>query len=328
MLPSGHFRQEDLQGRFVGSTHNLSARRHQAALFLAEVDAAAGGLFDSGVKMVRCGVCNRQFSNNRGLGRHSWSIHLCPAISVRWLKEHYVHQRLSAVDCGALLGLSQTAIEKALFFYRIPAHKKGHKRHQATKLWLVCVQCGAEYECSAAKLNNSRCCSSKCRDQRNGRLIQKQKIARVCEQCGRDFVVRPSDVDRRFCNHKHCYAKWRSENIKGWAVHNYSGSTLKRNDWIREYGRSWIRDCRRRDNYTCRICGTVKSKTSTGLHVHHIAPFADYEPLRSVEANGATVCADCHNWLHSNDGEPWRAAWEAEVLETLGYLPVRVDEAG
>jgi len=59
------------------------------------------------------------------------------------------------------------------------------------------------------------------------------------------------------------------------------------------YAPDWKRIARRirkRDNYTCQICGKEFPKSSKLLHVHHI----DGDKTHNDDSNLVTVCATCH----------------------------------
>lgn len=194
---------------------------------------------------------------------------------------------------------------------------------------LVCSWCGKSVTYTARiarRRKNAFCNGGECeRSWRAARMAKGNNPNHSggewlpCLTCGKSVWNFPADLKiatRRFCDTACYHAFWSGENHSAWT----GGASTQRGLWFQNGGRGWIRACRKRDNYTCRICNKQHDKRSRGLHVHHIAPFATYETLRSVEANGATLCKDCHDWLHSNDGEPWRAAWEAEIVAELGHL--------
>ena len=59
----------------------------------------------------------------------------------------------------------------------------------------------------------------------------------------------------------------------------------------------WSKSVKKRDNYTCKICN-FKGDTST-LNSHHIL-YKRYYPKLSLDIdNGATLCIDCHKFIHS-----------------------------
>lgn len=73
-------------------------------------------------------------------------------------------------------------------------------------------------------------------------------------------------------------------------------------------GKAFIRAIFSRDGYKCRRCGEHKSGVRS-LHAHHIAPWAGNEALRFDTNNVATLCRQCHQWVHSkaNVNKEWLA---------------------
>ena len=105
-------------------------------------------------------------------------------------------------------------------------------------------------------------------------------------------------------------------------------SALNRDDrnrwWVRDGGKRWVADVRKRDGYTCGICGKQHNPHARGvLEVHHKAGFTPYPLLRSAPQNGACLCEACHTGpegIHSNAGRALREQWEREALAELGHL--------
>ena len=58
--------------------------------------------------------------------------------------------------------------------------------------------------------------------------------------------------------------------------------------------RDWKNQVLKRDNYTCRICGSKEY-----VHAHHIKSYAKYPDLRHEVENGITLCSACHRKMHS-----------------------------
>lgn len=52
----------------------------------------------------------------------------------------------------------------------------------------------------------------------------------------------------------------------------------------------WRKAVYERDNYTCVLCGAK----GVQLHADHIKSFAEFPELRTVLANGRTLCVPCH----------------------------------
>ncbi|MCK4829941.1 HNH endonuclease, partial [bacterium] len=61
--------------------------------------------------------------------------------------------------------------------------------------------------------------------------------------------------------------------------------------------KEWRKSVFARDYYTCVRCLSYGGK----LHVHHILPFADFPEERFKVDNGATLCRDCHHYVHSRE---------------------------
>jgi DEAD/DEAH box helicase domain-containing protein len=79
-------------------------------------------------------------------------------------------------------------------------------------------------------------------------------------------------------------------------VDDLRGQALWQND-PNEYGPKWeiIRKMvRRRDNFTCRVCGTVE--TTQSHQIHHKRPFRSFPSAEQANSldNLITLCPDCH----------------------------------
>ena len=55
--------------------------------------------------------------------------------------------------------------------------------------------------------------------------------------------------------------------------------------------RWWRENVKKRDNYTCQICGLHDPEV---VEADHIKPVAEYPELKSELSNGCTLCANCH----------------------------------
>ena len=77
---------------------------------------------------------------------------------------------------------------------------------------------------------------------------------------------------------------------------------------------------RKRDNYTCQICGRTQAETGT-LHVHHI----DYDKEHNDPMNLVAVCVTCHGTTNFACDE-WTAKLQALMRTRFGphqVLPLR-----
>lgn len=62
----------------------------------------------------------------------------------------------------------------------------------------------------------------------------------------------------------------------------------------------WSRAIKKRDNYTCQMCG-LQSKR--GMEAHHVYSFTKYPSKRYDLDNGVTLCKPCH-WTQIKQKEP------------------------
>lgn len=121
---------------------------------------------------------------------------------------------------------------------------------------------------------------------------------KICEFCHKEYLIKGSNeylATRRFCN-KECRSGW----IR---------SVSKRPEYLRKMNRihhklhgkqfeKIAKEIRKRDNYTCQICGVYQTKPS--LHVHHIVKVrklakqsTDPEHLHQP-SNLISLCGPCH----------------------------------
>lgn len=91
-----------------------------------------------------------------------------------------------------------------------------------------------------------------------------------------------------------------SQSQMGEKSHLWVGGKTNINKQIRKSVdfKLWRESVFRRDNYTCKLCGTRGCE----LHPHHIKSFCDYPELRFEIDNGMTLCRECHlktdSWGH------------------------------
>jgi hypothetical protein len=142
------------------------------------------------------------------------------------------------------------------------------------------------------------------RSKKRGRSTEYLTI--VCEYCGKVFEAAAWNIKRRFCSPQ-CYGKYISENHLGTKAFNWRGG--KKKSFHNPYDINFdvqLRDLiRKRDKYTCQICG-ISEKVSIvlygrKLHIHHI----DYNKSNSCQFNLISLCTSCHIKTNYN-----RAMWK------------------
>ncbi len=137
----------------------------------------------------------------------------------------------------------------------------------------------------------------------------KKRVEIKCLSCGSFFY--PNLGRKKFCSKK-CHGKA----ILG-ELHPRWNNFLNTNTHVRtsqDY-RLWSSKIKKRDNYTCQICGTRGVK----LQTHHIIKFSVDEKLRTKDNNAITLCKTCH-FLRVNRNEPqWESYFNFNLL-TRGLL--------
>jgi hypothetical protein len=177
----------------------------------------------------------------------------------------------------------------------------------------VCTYCGEKYR---NKTQGRKYCSMKCRRQHKN-----EQYNHICPICSKKFQARPGLV---FCS-KQCAAESKRKNPKRNCAYCGKGFFTSRtksnikycsaqcqhlarrgpeygNGRSAIYGPRWpgiARQIRRRDNWTCQMCGTYYKGTSPSkvLHVHHkvsVRKFAGDLDKAHHSSNLITLCRSCH----------------------------------
>jgi 5-methylcytosine-specific restriction endonuclease McrA len=136
----------------------------------------------------------------------------------------------------------------------------------------------------------------------------------ICVYCGVLFKPPNSNYNRKYCNRK-CKDNQLKESLNGkepLALQHNRGRKprtyhLKKRD---KHGSALDRDWRslifKRDNYTCRGCGSVGGR----LEAHHIKSYKGHPELRHDVSNGLTLCIDCHK---KTDTYGWANYWKSQI---------------
>lgn len=158
-------------------------------------------------------------------------------------------------------------------------------KSQSNKERRICAYCGEPFEIKRTLVD--LCCSWKCRIARQRNEVwapKRAKNLRQCEECGKEFWVRPSQVIRyggKYCSRRCMGLDFRSElppPVPGF------------------YMSAHWRDIRKqvldRDGNACVQCGF----DGKGLHAHHIVEKRNGgdEDLNNL----VTLCNPCHQRTH------------------------------
>jgi len=147
---------------------------------------------------------------------------------------------------------------------------------------IKCIWCGKNY---SPIHKDRKYCSITCHAEHR----KSTRLDKVCETCYKKYKVRKGYPESRFCCKK-CQ-------VIGTAKRG-PDSPHWRGGPINGRGENWNKQAekaRKRDNYTCQMCGLEQRKPK--LHVHHIKPFRDFDGdyiSANKLSNLITYCHSCH----------------------------------
>lgn len=160
----------------------------------------------------------------------------------------------------------------------------------------TCNKCGEV-------LNNhwSKYCSKCWKEIRHNLYYNRIKVN--CAYCNKELFVIPSRVlnnEKFYCNYE-CMAKDYVIRFSGENSPTWKGGK-------KHYAGHWLRQrnlARKRDNYTCQLCGVTEKEWHKEMDVHHIKNYRKFE--NKEEANNLNnlvcLCNRCHSFIHSNSNK-------------------------
>lgn len=177
----------------------------------------------------------------------------------------------------------------------------------ALKATGICKHCNGIFEYNP-KDGDRIFCSLECRWDHD----RSTRIERPCSQCGKT-VIRPACSAQQelfFCDY-HCQAKYRGTTQPSGEGAYWFGKRMEETpNWrgglsfepySKYFGKDLKQSIRRRDDFTCQLCGTPQSQLDRSLDVHHI----DYKKTNCAEENLISLCRSCHTKTNGN-----RKFWE------------------
>ena len=254
-----------------------------------------------------CPICGTKYetTNHHG-GRKTCSQECANILKTRAIVNlpRKPRVKVKCAQCGETFYRPPSRIDGRTHFCNQECHY-AYRSQQGT-VQLICEVCRKPYKtvryfAEAEDSRKSRYYSRKCKDKGmsierigKGNPMWEPKITLICITCGKEFDVTPCFLkqDRKCCSFE-CAAKYKSKTYR------------RENHWLwkggrdYDYGPDWRKiaaKIRKRDNYTCQICG-LKHKGRPALHVHHIVSLrefnGDYEKANQSN-NLITLCPDCH----------------------------------
>lgn len=241
--------------------------------------------------------CNRRFESEHAMKCHYGKVHGSPT--------------LICPKCGQEFGCPPSEVDRRVYCSRACQYKDmldGNHHNSIDWVAKECEYCGIEFSRPPSIADAQRFCSMECFGEwqsENKRGVDNSNwkgglVELECTQCGKIYEVKQKDVEiSRFCSVE-CSHQWQSENMAG------PNSPHWRGGCILYYGPNWQcqkRRARKRDNYTCQLCGISEAETENRLDVHHIVSFREfgytigendnYRQANRLE-NLVTLCASCH----------------------------------
>jgi HNH endonuclease len=181
---------------------------------------------------------------------------------------------------------------------------------QGGKIRRICMTCSKEFFVDKNEVikGHGKFCSRSCTGKRNyGHKKIVPRIPLICVVCGKIKLYRITDFKRESnrgrCCSINCRVIYTKRSISGNKNYRWLGGKTKLNRLERSHmdTRKWSSAIKKRDNYTCKLCGIKNHKGlgySLKLHAHHIKSWVKYPKLRHVFSNGITYCLPCHKIIH------------------------------
>lgn len=192
-------------------------------------------------------------------------------------------------------------------------------RSEYSLVELNCEQCGNAFE--VRKFNSDRqYCSTDCQY----KSMEKENPTVICENCGDEYSVKPSEEDRtRFCSRKCAGAgitpdfdkeevtltcAWCNEEFKTYPYREGVAVTCSwecRAEYLSDEMRESDPDIRKTKEYrdwrnevlsgheSCVECDNEQR-----LYAHHIVPISECKEKATDVDNGVALCKDCHAEKH------------------------------
>lgn len=140
----------------------------------------------------------------------------------------------------------------------------------------------------------------------NGKKITRFNL--LCN-CGNNFIA---DASRIKSGHTSSCGCSRKEGFMGENNPNYNPDLpLEERNGKRGYPiERWALSVKRRDNFTCQVCGSTEKPVA-----HHLNSYASAKDRRYDIKNGVTMCRDCHTDFHTNFLENYRVPCNEQDFE-------------
>lgn len=269
-------------------------------------EGSPAGEPDSGTdatdKCLSCPTCGKEFETNQGMKCHHAKIHnesLAHTVNCDWCEKEFQRRKSVAEDndhnfCGdncrgkwlsenntgedshCWVGYETSSckycgddFQHRPFLDKVYCGKgcrnkynkqngKQSNFYKGGKVTVECRNCKQSIEVYPSKSDSKKYCSKEC---------MQNNVELECEWCGDKFTEVKSKAERRRCCSKDCWAQLRST-FPSEQQPNYRGG----HDGY-DYGENWYaqrRKARKRDHYSCQVCGRDERQLGKMPSCHHI----------------------------------------------------------
>jgi 5-methylcytosine-specific restriction endonuclease McrA len=251
---------------------------------------------------IKCDYCKRKFDGrSRSDTKHSFCSMNCYK---KWLSKRQKGENshfwkggkitLKCEHCGNEFDVRRYLKNRRFCSIGCRA-KQGEWHPHSNRVSKKCKICGKTYRTTPFRASRGSFCSKECMYKWMSKNLSgknsanwKDKVAKICDNCGNTYEVIPCLENRRFCSNECRWAWFSGENNPRWKGGHEP-----------YYGPNWRvqrRRARDKDNYTCQICG--EKENGQAHDAHHIIPFRRFGLDNYKEANRlgnlTTLCRPCH----------------------------------
>ena len=163
------------------------------------------------------------------------------------------------------------------------------KASRRKRVLLNCLECSRQFERQEWN-KDAKYCSIMCKSKHQSSSI----IQVVCDHCKISFDRKEHRINRgkhNFCSHT-CANEFNT------GSNHYEYKEYLHDKHLKLALKQWALHIKKRDNFTCQICGET---TKEMLEAHHIKHRHLFPELQFDCNNGITLCLSCHAKEHIDD---------------------------
>jgi len=171
-----------------------------------------------------------------------------------------------------------------------------------------CLICNKEVDVLPSRAKKFKTCSKECMG-----LMFRSKNNTTCEQCGKEFHLKPVRKKRsnnNFCSIG-CHASWKSENQRGSNNPNFRNRQYD-NDGYRVIHTPTYGSMKEHKVVVMEILGDIPE----GFVIHH----RDCNPLNNVPENLSVMCPKDHRWIHKQFGNATLYAYYYNKIDKVSLI--------